>query len=64
MSVGVVKEERGLRLISLISHILTMQDSGPEVKSRKHVATRREKAISLPFLCSVIYEVIECRSMK
>lgn len=29
MCVGVVKEERELKLISLIPHILNMQDSGP-----------------------------------
>lgn len=69
--VGVVKEERGLKLISLIPHILNMQDSGPgdDKKRGKHVAAKRRKgsdAYLFSFHCHIICpsETIEYTSVK
>lgn len=42
MCVGVVKEERGLKLISLIPHILNMQDSGPGDDKKKENMLRQK----------------------
>lgn len=56
MCVGVVKEERGLTLITLKAHILNMQDSGPAVDRKKEnmLQKKRERKQCLPPLLSCI----------
>lgn len=71
MCVGVVTEERGLKLISLIPHILNMQDSGPggdKKRGKTCCGKRREgsDAYLFSFHCHIIYpsETIEYTSVK
>jgi len=56
MCVGVVKEERGLKLITLKPHIPNMQDSGPAVDRKKEnmLQKKRKRKQWLPPLLSFI----------
>lgn len=61
--VGVVREERGLKLISLIPHILNMRDSGPAGDKKENMLRQKLKKEAMLTRSLVIYpaEAIECK---
>lgn len=58
MCVGVVKEKRGLKLISLIPHILNMQGSGPVGDKKRENMLLQNRKKEATRTCSCIYPTV------